>query len=221
MTFKTPSGTPALLASWNQFETRRLLLDWTYLHDGEVGVWGLGWDLDYCCTSGRDDWGDLSSNHSRGKVPSVRQLVLPTASDGYSRNKQGANTDRLLDNNIPSSINRTRNNLSITPNSLPSEPVDITSSISSFSNSIIPRFPILPNDQSCDILQVLLEEIMHLSQVALSLGWSCVSESLEGFVGYFDCLSGIFKGHFRACSDDFSCCWVCRSAMSPLERVDD
>jgi hypothetical protein len=82
---------------------------------------------------------------------------------GDLRDKQRANTDRLLDNDIPSAINRTRNNLSITPNSLPSEPVDITSSIGSFSNSIVPGFPILPNDQSCDIFQILLEEIMHLS----------------------------------------------------------
>jgi hypothetical protein len=154
-----------------------------------------------------------------GKFHLYVSLCLLQLKAADSRNKQGANTDRLLDNNIPSSINRTRNNLSITPNSLPSEPVDITSSISSFSNSIIPRFPILPNDQSCDILQVLLEEIMHFSQVALSLGWGSVAESLEGLVGYFDCFSGILEGHFRACSDDFSCCWVCPSAMSPLERV--
>ena len=57
-------------------------LDCTHLHDGEVGVGGLGWDLDYCRASRSDDWGDLSSNHSSWEVPSVYQPVLPTAQAG-------------------------------------------------------------------------------------------------------------------------------------------
>jgi len=109
-----------------------------------------------------------------------------------SRDKQGADTDRLLDNHIPSARNGARYNLSIPPNSLTSKPIDITSRIGSFSKSIIPRFPILPNDQSGNILQVLLEQIVHLGEIALSLSWGSVFEGLECFVGNVDGLSGIF-----------------------------
>lgn len=126
----------------------------------------------------------------------------------HLRNKQGADTDRLLDNHIPCARNGARYNLSIPPNSLTSKPVDITSRISSFSNSVIPRFPILPNNQSGDILQVLLEQIVHLGEIALSLSWGSVLEGLECLVGYLDGLSGIFQVHLGACTDDLSCCWV-------------
>lgn len=49
----------------------------TYLHDGEIGVWGLGWDLDYSCTSCSNDRCDFTSNHSSWEVPSIDQLHTP------------------------------------------------------------------------------------------------------------------------------------------------
>lgn len=132
----------------------------------------------------------------------------------HSRDEERANTDRLLDDHVPDAGERTGHNLSVAPNGLAGKPADVAGSIGSLAHGVVPRLAVLPDDQSSNILQVGLEEVVQFGQVRLSLGRRGVLERLERLVCDLDGFAGIFKRHLGACTDDLARCRVCKTTSA-------
>lgn len=127
-----------------------------------------------------------------------------------SRNKQSTHPNRLLDHKVPCSRQRARHDLSMCPQRLTLEPIDIAGRIRRLALGIHIALAVLPDDQAGDILQVLLHECIQLGEHGLSLKGGGVAEGFERLMGGFDSSACVLEVHLGAGADDFPCCGVLR-----------
>ena len=87
---------------------------------------------------------------------------------------------------------------------LAGEPADVARGIVGFCQSVVPGFTILPDDQPCDIIDILHEQLVQGEEVSLSRGRGCVFERLELVMGGLDGSASILHCHLGAFANDLS-----------------